>query len=111
MDSSLAPTVHRYFVFFCTLVLTSFLLIYIGVGIGVASNNEPDGMRLITEIPMTVGMAFFCIFGLLFVTRFVISFLELIRVFKKDHLFLYGLGVILVYGFIIMMAIGSALDI
>lgn len=108
VDSSLAPKVHRYFVFFFTLVFSSFLWIYLGVGIGVLSNDEPDGMRLVTEIPMIAGMAFLSIFGLLLVLRIVISFFELIRLFKVDNLFIYGVGVAVVYGFIGMISIGSA---
>ncbi|MCT4479851.1 MULTISPECIES: hypothetical protein [Peribacillus] len=109
VDSSLAPTVHRYYILFFTLILRSFLWIYIGMGIGVVSNDKSDGMRLVTEIPMTIGMSFLSIFGLLLVIRIVISFFELIRLFKKDNLFLYGLGVTVVYGFIGMILLGSAL--
>lgn len=83
--------------------------IYIGMGIGVISNDKSDGMRLVTEIPMTIGMSCLSIFGLLLVIRIVISFFELIRLFKKDNLFLYGLGVTVVYGFIGMILLGSAL--
>ncbi|TWE03405.1 hypothetical protein FB545_0473 [Peribacillus frigoritolerans] len=81
--------------------------IYIGMGIGVISNDESDGMRLVTEIPMAFGML--CIFGLLLVLRIVISFFELVRLFKKDNLILYGLGVTVVYGFIGMVMLGSAM--
>ncbi|MGG0843747.1 hypothetical protein [Peribacillus simplex] len=109
VDSSLAPTVHRYYILFFTLILRSFLWIYIGMGIGVISNDKSDGMRLVTEIPMTIGMSCLSIFGLLLVIRIVISFFELIRLFKKDNLFLYGLGVTVVYGFIGMILLGSAL--
>ncbi|PKF88583.1 hypothetical protein CW306_04300 [Bacillus sp. BA3] len=109
VDSSLAPTVHRYYILFFTLILRSFLWVYIGMGIGVVSNDKSDGMRLVTEIPMTIGMSFLSIFGLLLVIRIVISFFELIRLFKKDNLFLYGLGVTVVYGFIGMILLGSAL--
>ena len=109
VDSSLAPTVHRYYILFFTLILRSFLWIYIGMGIGVISNDKSDGMRLVTEIPMTIGMSLLSIFGLLLVIRIVISFFELIRLFKKDNLFLYGLGVTVVYGFIGMILLGSAL--
>ncbi|MEC0301225.1 hypothetical protein [Peribacillus frigoritolerans] len=109
MDSSLAPNVHRYYILFFTLILRSFLWIYIGMGIGVISNDESDGMRLVTEIPMAFGMSFLSIFGLLLVLRIVISFFELIRLFKKDNLLLYGLGVTVVYGFIGMIMLGSAM--
>jgi len=109
VDSSLAPNVHRYYILFFTLILRSFLWIYIGMGIGVISNDESDGMRLVTEIPMAFGMSFLCIFGLLLVLRIVISFFELIRLFKKDNLILYGLGVTVVYGFIGMVMLGSAM--
>ncbi|MDM5219667.1 hypothetical protein QUF86_02395 [Peribacillus sp. NJ11] len=109
VDSSLAPTVHRYYILFFTLILRSFLWIYIGMGIGVISNDKSDGMRLVTEIPMTIGMSCLSIFGLLLVIRIVISFFELIRLFKKDNLFLYGLRVTVVYGFIGMSLLGSAL--
>ncbi|MFY0779344.1 hypothetical protein AB1K18_03370 [Peribacillus simplex] len=109
VDSSLAPTVHRYYILFFTLILRSFLWIYIGMGIGVISNDKSDGMRLVTEIPMTIGMSLLSIFGLLLVIRIVISFFELIRLIKKDNLFLYGLGVTVVYGFIGMILLGSAL--
>ncbi|GAA1385518.1 hypothetical protein ACFSE3_23360 [Peribacillus frigoritolerans] len=83
--------------------------IYIGMGIGIISNDKSDGMRLVTEIPMTIGMSLLSIFGLLLVIRIVISFFEMIRLFKKDNLFLYGLGVTVVYGFIGMILLGSAL--
>lgn len=109
VDSSLAPNVHRYYILFFTLILRSFLWMYIGMGIGVISNDESDGMRLVTEIPMAFGMSFLCIFGLLLVLRIVISFFELIRLFKKDNLILYGLGVTVVYGFIGMVMLGSAM--
>jgi hypothetical protein len=72
-------------------------------------DDESDGMRLVTEIPMAFGMSFLCIFGLLLVLRIVISFFELIRLFKKDNLILYGLGVTVVYGFIGMVMLGSAM--
>ncbi|WP_343929661.1 hypothetical protein [Peribacillus frigoritolerans] len=79
------------------------------MGIGIISNDKSDGMRLVTEIPMTIGMSLLSIFGLLLVIRIVISFFEMIRLFKKDNLFLYGLGVTVVYGFIGMILLGSAL--
>jgi hypothetical protein len=45
----------------------------------------------------------------LLVLRIVISFFELIRLLKKDNLILYGLGVTVVYGFIGMVMLGSAM--
>ncbi|CAH0299396.1 hypothetical protein SRABI80_04190 [Peribacillus frigoritolerans] len=56
-----------------------------------------------------IGMSLLSIFGLLLVIRIVISFFELIRLFKKDNLFLYGLGVTVVYGFNGMILLGNAL--
>ncbi|MEH7417624.1 hypothetical protein V7266_20355 [Neobacillus drentensis] len=61
--------------------------IYLGVGIGVISNNQSDVMRLVTEIPMTAGIAFLGIFALLLVIRILISFFEQIRLFKEDNIF------------------------
>jgi hypothetical protein len=99
MDYSLAPTVYRYFRFFFTLVIHSFMCCYIGMAIGVLNNDKADGMRLVTEIPLTAGMAFISVFGLLMFLRFVIYLFELIRLFKEDSLFLYGIGVAVFYGF------------
>lgn len=109
LQYAFSPAVHRYFVFFFALVLRSFLWIYIGMSIGIITNNKSDGMRFVTEIPMTALTALMVVFGLMMVIRIVISFLEIIRLFKEDNLFLSGLGTAVVYGLIAMVFLGSAL--
>jgi hypothetical protein len=66
-------------------------------------------MRLVTEIPMTAGIAFLGIFALLLVIRILISFFEQIRLLKEDNFFIYGIGVAVVYGFIGIVALGYGL--
>jgi len=109
LDYSYAPYVHRYSTFFFSIAIRTFLWIYFGMTIGILTNDLPDGMRMLTEIPFIGVMACMLLFFLLVVTRFVIVILEKIRLVKTDQVFLYGIGVAFVYGFLILMAIGSAL--
>jgi hypothetical protein len=109
LDYAYAPYVHRFSTFFFSLVLRAFLWIYFGMTIGILTNDLPDGMRVLTEIPFVTVMAFMLVLVLLVVTRFVIVILEKIRLVKTDQIFLYGVGVSFVYGFLVLMAIGSAL--
>lgn len=110
VDSPLAPTVRRYYIFFFALVLRSFVWLYFGFVVNVLINGKEDGIRVLTEIPMAAGMSFLSIFALLLAIRFVIAFLEIIRVVKVDNRFLYGVGVFLVYGFIAVVAAGTAIQ-
>lgn len=110
INSPGSPRVHRYYIYLWALYVRTFLWLYIGLFVGVLFNNKPDAIRLVTEIPLTAGIAFSILFTPLLLLRPIIYILELIRIVKKDNRYLYGLGVVIIYGLLGVITLGFVLS-
>lgn len=107
--SYFSPGIIHFEPFFLSLHIRASLWIYIGTMIGVIA-DKLDASSLLTEIPFAIIGGFLLIFGLSLMIRTVISFLERIKMFKEDNLFLYGLGVAIIYMAILSVFLGQAFD-